>query len=494
MRKDFIVRALFLVCAVMSFGALAQNGNATPITDNQGLIRYIIDFTKDAPQGQPTQIKAGELLNDGLPEWHKPEMRHFAKGIARQFSLTPLSITSWVGNSITAYLTPDQVVALQNDKRVTLITQDRYLGFSSWPDSVSGGETTSWGTIAVNGGNPINHTGTNIKVYVLDSGVGYHTDLGGYNSTQVQRYNPNYDAQGNPVNPVGCYTHSTHVAGIIGAQVNNSGTRGVNPGVPIVSVSLGTSNLNTNNGPCSDSSRSVSSIALGMDMVMQLVVQNGIQNGWFQPGILNISFNDYAATTETANIYSYGSTLGNKLYALTLPYGGFSYYYPGVFIVQSAGNSYGDACIHAFNGFLGGGANPNDGIMVVGGIDNSGAPVMGQNAFIEPNGVTIPGSNYGRCVDVWAPAQKIWSMWGGSPYGEGPSAATGDQSSTALYSNIGYLSGTSMAAPHIAGLASYLAETQNLTTPAQIEAAVRAHFIWTGYYDALWYRVYMPQL
>lgn len=46
-----------------------------------------------------------------------------------------------------------------------------------------------------------------------------------------------------------------------------------------------------------------------------------------------------------------------------------------------------------------------------------------------------------------------------------------------------------MAAPHIAGLASYLAETQNLTTPAQIEAAVRAHFRFFGGFP-----VYVPGL
>lgn len=51
-----------------------------------------------------------------------------------------------------------------------------------------------------------------------------------------------------------------------------------------------------------------------------------------------------------------------------------------------------------------------------------------------------------------------------------------------------------MAAPHIAGLASYLAETQNLTTPAQIEAAVRAHFQFYGYYDHLGFPIYMPVL
>ncbi len=449
-----------------------------PITDNQGRTRYIIDFTKEATQGQPTHIGPGEPLNDGLPEWQKPEMRYFAKGIAKKYGLTPVSTTSWVGNSITAYLTHGQVRALENDERVTLITQDRYLGFSSnppWEDGWSGGEQISWGTTAVNGGNPINHTG-DVKVYVLDAGVGYHTELGGYSSAQVQRYNPfGY-------NPVGCYAHSTHVAGIIGAQVNNSGTRGVNPGVPIISVSLGDSAGELCSKSLYDREANISAISLGLDMIMQLI----IQNGGYKPGIVNMSFNDGGATTEAANMFGYGNTLGNKMYALTMPYAGYTYYYPGVFIVQSAGNQHDDACLHAFNGYLGGGASPYDGIMVAGGIDDSGAPVNG--VFLEPNPPNANGSNYGRCVDTWAPAQHVWSTWGGSQF---PAM---DQVSTVAYSTIDYLSGTSMAAPHIAGLASYLAETQNLTTPAQIEAAVRAHFNFLGYYDLLGFPIYMPAL
>lgn len=490
--KRFVGRTLFVFCAVISFNALAQktqNSAATPITDNQGRIRYIIDFTKEATQGQPTHIEPDAPLNDGLPDWQKPEMRHFAKGIAKKYGLTPLSTTSWVGNSITAYLTHGQVQALENDERVTLITQDIYLGFSSnppWGDGMSGSEKVSWGTTAVNGGNPIDHTGKGINVYVLDAGVGYHTDLGGYSSAQVQRYNPNLVPNQYPwqwFNPVGCYAHATHVAGIIGAQVNNSGTRGVNPGVPIISVSIG----NYDNGACSTSQfnsveAKVSDFAVGMDMVMLLV----IQNGWYKPGILNISLNDYEATTEAANIFSYGNTLGNKMYALTIPYAGYSYHYAGVFIVQSAGNQLDDACIHAFDGYLGGGANPYDGIMVVGGIDYSGAPVNGY--FYEPQGYTDLGSNYGRCVDTWAPAQQIWSTWGGSQF------PTMDQASTVAYSTIDYLSGTSMAAPHISGLASYLAETQNLTTPTEIEAAVREHFRFFGYYDYQGFPIYMPVL
>jgi subtilisin family serine protease len=46
-----------------------------------------------------------------------------------------------------------------------------------------------------------------------------------------------------------------------------------------------------------------------------------------------------------------------------------------------------------------------------------------------------------------------------------------------------FLSGTSMAAPHVAGAAAYLADQFGLTTPAQIEQKVRQYFQNSGYTD-----------
>ncbi len=53
------------------------------------------------------------------------------------------------------------------------------------------------------------------------------------------------------------------------------------------------------------------------------------------------------------------------------------------------------------------------------------------------------------------------------------------------YSNYANLSGTSMAAPHITGVAAYLAESQYIWTPRNIELAVRARMSWMGTYDSM---------
>lgn len=61
-------------------------------------------------------------------------------------------------------------------------------------------------------------------------------------------------------------------------------------------------------------------------------------------------------------------------------------------------------------------------------------------------------SNYGECVDVFAPGLNIQSIWRGSKY------ATNT------------ISGTSMASPHVAGLAAYfLSQAEEGVTPKQIK-------------------------
>ncbi|HZE66476.1 MAG TPA: S8 family peptidase [Sporichthyaceae bacterium] len=63
-------------------------------------------------------------------------------------------------------------------------------------------------------------------------------------------------------------------------------------------------------------------------------------------------------------------------------------------------------------------------------------------------------SNYGQCVDLWAPGEDIVSDWG-----------TGD-------SDISTLSGTSMASPHVAGVVAQYLQANPDATPARVQAAI----------------------
>lgn len=65
-------------------------------------------------------------------------------------------------------------------------------------------------------------------------------------------------------------------------------------------------------------------------------------------------------------------------------------------------------------------------------------------------------SNYGSVVDILAPGSSVTSAWIGS------TSATNT------------ISGTSMAAPHVAGLALYLKALEGVTTPAATSARIKA--------------------
>ncbi|KAI5778005.1 peptidase S8/S53 domain-containing protein [Geopyxis carbonaria] len=66
-----------------------------------------------------------------------------------------------------------------------------------------------------------------------------------------------------------------------------------------------------------------------------------------------------------------------------------------------------------------------------------------------------PYSNYGPLVDVWAPGTAVTSAYIGSDTTQGTS------------------SGTSLAAPHVAGLAAYLIALEGLKGPAQVAARIK---------------------
>jgi subtilisin family serine protease len=106
----------------------------------------------------------------------------------------------------------------------------------------------------------------------------------------------------------------------------------------------------------------------------------------------------------------------------------------GVTVVVAAGNDDDDACYsspaRASSAITVGATNARD----------------GRAAF----------SNWGRCVDVFAPGVAVQSSWSTS------NSATNT------------ISGTSMAAPHVSGMASRYLQRHPTATPSQVAAAVRA--------------------
>ena len=136
------------------------------------------------------------------------------------------SVSHVYGHALKGYaavIPNDRVAALRRDSRVAFISEDRPVQASaqSLPTGINRIEADGSSQLSGNGSGS-----TSVRVAVIDSGSGPHTDLnivGGKNCSTGSRHS---DGNG----------HGTHVAGTIGAKDNAAGVVGVAPGAPIYSV------------------------------------------------------------------------------------------------------------------------------------------------------------------------------------------------------------------------------------------------------------------
>jgi len=193
-----------------------------------------------------------------------------------------------------------------------------------------------------------------------------------------------------------CHGHGTHVAGTIGARDNSEGVTGVAPGVALVGVKV---------VDCKGEGSSAT-LLKGVDWVAAHA------DG---PSVVNLSLGGGVSLELDAGIKA----------AVDF----------GIFFSIAAGNNSQDACLTSpsLNGF-------SAGIVTVAAIDVEGA----EPAF----------SNFGGCVDLWAPGVAV------------ASTARGGADATLT------LSGTSMAAPHVAGVAALFLASNPAATPAAVELAL----------------------
>lgn len=230
----------------------------------------------------------------------------------------------------------------------------------------------------LNGTYIYNTTATNVRAYIIDSGVlASHTQFGGRVSGGAS-----YISDGRGTSD--CNGHGTHVAGTVAGSVH-----GVAKGARIVPVRV---------FGCTGGS-SNSTIIAGIDWVRANHVK---------PAVANMSLGGGASSaTDTAT--------NNLINA-------------GVTVVVAAGNNNANACNYSPARV----ANA----ITVGSTTNTDA----RSSF----------SNFGTCVNIFAPGSSITSAWYTS------NSATNS------------ISGTSMASPHVAGVAAlYLAGAPS-ATPATV--------------------------
>jgi aqualysin 1 len=198
-----------------------------------------------------------------------------------------------------------------------------------------------------------------------------------------------------------CNGHGTHVAGTIGAIDNTDGVVGVAPGIPLHAVK----------------------------------VLNCAGSGTWSDVISGINFVASQSRARVANMSLGGSQNTAVDDAVRGAIG------KGVFFAVAAGNDGALAC-----GNSPAAAGTTNGVATVAATDS------GDNE--------ASWSNYGSCVDIWAPGVSVYSTYKSGGY------AT--------------LSGTSMATPHVAGGAALYLSTHTSASPSTVESALKSAAANTG--------------
>ena len=99
--------------------AIRQERNQ-PRRDLSGRIHYMVDLVSDVTHGHSADTRVDQRLGD----WHKPAMYSVTHAFEARYNLKATGMISWVGNGFSAYLTPEQLNALQRDPLVTQITEE----------------------------------------------------------------------------------------------------------------------------------------------------------------------------------------------------------------------------------------------------------------------------------------------------------------------------------------------------------------------------------
>ena len=423
MRQIWLIGLLALWAATAADAALAQGPISAPGPTlneiEQARNTYIFQFQPDIPADQ-----AADKAN---------EMASFAGGAIRHVYTTALlGFAMTVPEEALQKLMDefDELAGFERDRILRMVEPAKCADDPSAPGcsgdggggdvgataigcSVGSASEYPWGVDRVDaekahGGG---QCGSNIHAYVLDTGIDLaHADLQPIAKSVDCTRRGGCRTGGNDDNG-----HGTHVAGSIGARVNNQGVVGVAPAVDLHSVKV---LRKTGIGFLSD-------IIAGIDWV---AVQVG-QNGYGGKAVANMSLGGSGSKTGTCSASGFsGSDAFHKAICNATRV--------GVVFVVAAGNDGKNSA-----GFVP--AAYDDTVVTV--SATFGDKLGPDDGDTTPDDGWPSWSNFGSVVDIAAPGVNIVS--------------------TRLGGGTTTLSGTSMASPHAAGgVALYLGRTSQSAT------------------------------
>ena len=264
------------------------------------------------------------------------------------------------------------------------------------PWGISKTQATQSYTLAGNGSGAV----AGVRAYIIDTGIDMATRSMDYTRAGLV----NFTGDGRNTD---CNGHGTHVAGTVAASDNTSGVVGMGPGVALYGVKV----LNC------QGSGTTTSVIQGVDWV----AANAIK-----PAVANMSLGGGASQMLDDAVRNAAAR--------------------GIFFSIAAGNSALDACT----------ASPAR----IGGVNNTAALGVMTVAATDSNDLEASFSNYGSCVDIWAPGVSITSL----KVGGGTTV----------------MSGTSMASPHVGGAAALYLGRYPSATSASVVSTLKSMAVTTG--------------
>jgi len=312
--------------------------------------------------------------------------------IAQEFGFNILEDLEQSINGFSADLTHDQVVALSNDPRIEAIEENSFFKVSTTQElAVDGSWRPTWGLDRIDQANlPLDGR---YSYGFTGAGVDVYVVDSGISASHEQfggRVSTGYSAFADTVGSADCNGHGTGVAGVIGAD-----TYGAAKEVNLIPVRV----LNCTGGG------STADVLAAVEWMIEDHVDT-------EPAVANFSLGG-----------SFSLALNSAMVSLIED---------NVSVVVAAGNNNRDACSYS--------PASEPLAITVGGINQADGKVT--------------SSNFGPCIDVFAPGTDIVSVW--------------ITSNTSLRS----VSGTSIAAPFVSGVVAMMLEEDNSLTPAQVHEQV----------------------